>query len=86
MTQPSRTTESISRDYAGIRDVMLQIKELTVPDRATLAVGLLGHLATLMNKSQMDKLMGQLNEEVTRVQDVPPTRRSEQGSEGGGGR
>lgn len=78
MTQPSRTTESISRDYEGIRDIMHKIKELTVPDRATLAVGLLGHLATLMNKSQMDKLMGQLTEEVTRVQDVPPARKMEQ--------
>ena len=78
MTQPSRTTESISRDYDGIREIMHKIKELTVPDRATLAVGLLGHLATLINKSQMDKLMAQLTEEVTRVQDVPPTRRSEQ--------
>jgi hypothetical protein len=78
MTQPSRTTESISRDYDGIREIMHKIKELTVPDRATLAVGLLGHLATLMNKSQMDKLMAQLSEEVARVQDVPPTRRSEQ--------
>ena len=47
MTQPSRTTESISRDYEGIREIMHKIKELTVPDRATLAVGLLGHLATL---------------------------------------
>jgi hypothetical protein len=78
MTQPSRTTESISRDYEGIRDIMHRIKELTVPDRATLAVGLLGHLATMMNKSQMDKLMAQLTEEVARVQDVPPTRRTEQ--------
>ena len=78
MTQPSRTTESISRDYDGIREIMHKIKELTVPDRATLAVGLLGHLATLMNKSQMDKLIAQLSEEVTRVQDVPPTRRNEQ--------
>ena len=78
MTQPSRTTESISRDYDGIREIMHKIKELTVPDRATLAVGLLGHLATLMNKAQMDKLMAQLGEEVTRVQDVPPTRRSDQ--------
>jgi len=76
MTQPSRTTESISRDYEGIRDIMHKIKELTVPDRATLAVGLLGHLATLMNKSQMDKLMAQMIEEVARVQDVPPTRRT----------
>jgi hypothetical protein len=68
----------MSRDYAAIRDIMHKIKEMTVPDRATLAVGLLGHLATLMNKSQIDKLMAQLQEEVTRVQDVPPTRRSEQ--------
>jgi hypothetical protein len=74
MTQPSRTTESISRDHAAIRDVMHQLQKLTVPDRATLAVGLLGHLATLMNKSQMEKLMGQLSEEVRKVQDVPPAR------------
>jgi hypothetical protein len=77
MTQPSRTTESISRDYDGIRDIMHKIKALTVPDRATLAVGLLGHLATLMNKAQMDKLMAQLNEEVVRVQDVPPSRKND---------
>jgi hypothetical protein len=77
MTQPSRTTESISRDYKGIRDIMHQIQELTVPDRATLAVGLLGHLATLMNGAQMEKLMAQLTDEVTRVQDVPPKRRAE---------
>ncbi len=77
MTQPSRTTESMSRDHSGIRDIMHQIRELTVPDRATLAVGLLGHLATMMNKAQMDKLMTQLTEEVTRVQDVPPSRRNE---------
>ena len=82
MTQPSRTTESISRDYTAIRDIMLHIKELTVPDRATLAVGLLGHLATLMNKAQMDKLMAQLTEEVTRVQDVPPSRRNESADDG----
>jgi hypothetical protein len=75
MTQPPRTTESISRDHEAIRDVMHRIRELTVPDRATLAVGLLGHLATLMSKSQMDKLMAQLTEEVVRVQDVPPVRR-----------
>jgi hypothetical protein len=76
MTQPSRTTETINRDYAGIREIMHQIQELTVPDRATLAVGLLGHLATLMNKAQMEKLMAQLTEEVERVQDVPPKRKT----------
>ena len=74
MTQPSRTTETINRDNAAIREIMLQIKQLTVPDRATLAVGLLGHLATMMNRSQITKLMGELQEEVTRVQDVPPAR------------
>lgn len=77
MTQPSRTTESISRDYDGIRAIMHQIKTLTVPDRATLALGLLGHLATMMNKAQMDKLMAQLTEEVARVQDVPPSRKND---------
>lgn len=78
MTQPSRTTETVNRDYEAIREIMHKIQALTVPDRATVAVGLLGHLATLMNRSQMEKLMGQLTEEVERVQDVPPTRRSEQ--------
>lgn len=75
MTQPSRTTESASRDNEAIRRIMHQIQELTVPDRATLAVGLLGHLATMMNGAQMEKLMDQLQEEVARVQDVPPARR-----------
>jgi hypothetical protein len=75
MTQPSRTTESSSRDNATMRDIMHQIRDrLTVPDRATLAVGLVGHLATLMNRSQMTKLIAQLSEEATRVQDVPPKR------------
>ena len=74
MTQPSRTTETINRDNAAIRDIMHQIRELTVPDRATLALGLIGHLATMMNRSQMTKLMGQLQEEAARVQDVPPSR------------
>lgn len=75
MTQASRTTESDTHDYEAIRDIMNQIKDrLTVPDRATLAVGLVGHLATLMNRHQGAKLMGQLAEEMDRVQDVPPAR------------
>ena len=77
MTQPSRTTETINRDNAAIRDIMHQIRELTVPDRATLALGLVGHLATMMNRSQMTKLMAQLQEEAERVQDVPPSRQRE---------
>lgn len=77
MTQSSRTTESENRDNATIRDIMNQIKDrLTVPDRATLAVGLVGHLATMMNGRQADKLIGQLVEEMERVQDVPPARRN----------
>lgn len=77
MTQGSRTTESENRDHAAIRDIMLQIKDkLTVPDRATLAVGLVGHLATLMNGRQAQKLARQLVEEIERVQDVPPARRT----------
>ena len=78
MTQPSRTTESINRDNAAIRDIMLRVKELTVPDRATLAVGIIGHLATMMNRSQMAKLLAELEEEALRVQDVPPTRQRDQ--------
>lgn len=76
MMQPSRTTESLSRDNEAIREIMHQIRDrLTVPDRATLAVGLVGHLATLMNGRQIEKLMGELQEEARLVQDVPPTRR-----------
>lgn len=76
MTQPSRTTESISRDNETIRDIMNQIRtRLTVPDRATLALGLVGHLATMMNSRQMKKLMQQLHDQAERVQDVPPARR-----------
>ena len=74
MTQPPRTTESISRDNAAIREIMHQIRELTVPDRATLAVGLIGHLATMMNRAQMARLMDELSAEAERVQDVPPAR------------
>lgn len=79
MTQPSRTTETMNRDYATIRDLMNQIRDrLTVPDRATLALGLVGHLATLMNGRQMKKLMAELVEEAERVQDVPPLRRRDE--------
>lgn len=79
MTQGPRTTESATRDNAAIRDIMHQIRDrLTVPDRATLCLGLVGHLATLMNRAQMEKLLGQLTEEAVRVQDVPPTRQGEQ--------
>lgn len=78
MTQPARTTESASRDNAAIRDIMVQIQDrLTVPDRATLALGLVGHLATLMNGRQIDKLLAQLAEQASKVQDVPPARRHE---------
>jgi len=76
MTQPARTTESNSRDHAAIRDIMQQIRDrLTVPDRATLAVGLIGHLATMMNSRQIEKLLAELREEAEKVQDVPPARR-----------
>jgi len=77
MTQPPRTTETINRDNATIRDLMNQIRDrLTVPDRATLALGLIGHLATLMNRRQLDKLIEELREEADKVQDVPPLRRN----------
>ncbi|HEY8468273.1 MAG TPA: hypothetical protein VIL18_01460 [Longimicrobiales bacterium] len=75
MTQASRTTESMNPDYAAMRDIMHQIRDrLTVPDRAKLAVGLVGHLATMMNRHQMAKLLDQLRDEAERVQDVPPLR------------
>ena len=75
MTQSSRTTETMNRDHAAIRDIMHQITgRLTVPDRATLALGLVGHLATLMNRGQIEKLLAELLEEARKVQDVPPKR------------
>ena len=78
MTSDSRTTETENIDYATIRDLMHQIQDrLDVPNRARLAVGIVGHLATLMNSHQMVKFMTELNEEAERVQDVPPTRRRE---------
>jgi hypothetical protein len=78
MTQPPRTTESLSRDNEAIREIMHQIQDrLTVPDRATLALGLVGHLATLMNNRQIEKLLGELKDQAERVQDVPPSRRGE---------
>jgi hypothetical protein len=83
MTQPSRTTESINPDFEAIRDIMHQIRDrLTVPDRARLALGLIGHLATFMNRHQMDRLLSQLEEEAVRVQDVPPLRRNAAGEDG----
>jgi len=79
MTQPPRTTETINRDNATIREIMNQIRDrLTVPDRATLAVGLIGHLATLMNRRQLDKLLEELHEQADRVQNVPPLRRRDE--------
>ena len=79
MTQDPRTTETINRDNAAIRDIMQQIRDrLTVPDRATLALGLIGHLATLMNRRQIEKLFDQLHEEADKVQDVPPMRRNDE--------
>ena len=77
MTQDARTTESETRDNAAIREIMHSIRDrLTVPDRATLCLGLVGHLATLMNGRQMDKLMAQLVDEARKVQDVPPARQA----------
>src|SRR3954468_21006291 len=74
MTQEARTTESEHRDNAAIREIMHKVKELTVPDRATLAVGIIGNLATLMNGRQIEKLLVELAEEASKVQDVPPSR------------
>jgi len=76
MTQRSRTTESMNPNYARIREIMHMIRDdLTVPDRALLAVGLVGHLATYMNRHQMGRLLDELYEEAVRVQDSPPRNR-----------
>lgn len=75
MTQSSRTTESMNPDYGAIRDIMHQVRDrLTVPDRARLTLGLVGQLATFMNRHQMAKLLDELRQEAERVQDVPPRR------------
>jgi hypothetical protein len=90
MTQPSRTRESIHRDDESIhrddesiRDLMDGIRELPVPDRATLARGLVGHLATTMNRSEMTTLLDELREQAARAQDVSPSRQGV-GQEGRG--
>ena len=86
MTQSSRTTENANPNYEAIRDIMHQIRDrLTVPDRATLALGLIGHLATLMNRHQMERLLSQLQEEAERVQDVPPLRQRTDAARGPSG-
>jgi hypothetical protein len=86
MTRPPRTTESEARDNAAIRDLMHQIQDrLTVPDRATLALGLIGHLATLMNGRQIERLLAQLAEQAAKVQDVPPARRQGRSTDEEGG-
>lgn len=78
MTSDPRTTETETIAYATIRDLMHQIQDrLDVPNRARLAVGIVGHLATLMNSRQIEKFMSELNEEAQKVQDVPPSRRRE---------
>lgn len=62
-------------DHEAIRAVMHRVRrELSVADRARLAVGLVGHLATRMSRRQMELLLDQLREEVRRVHDVPPRR------------
>lgn len=76
MTQRSRTTESMNPDYGRIREIMHEIRdELAVPDRARLLVGLVGNLATYMNRHQMQRLLDELYEEAERVQDSPPRNR-----------
>jgi hypothetical protein len=77
VTQASRNTEPTNRDNSEIREIMHDIRELTVPDRATLAVGLIGHLATTMNRSQMTKLLAELQTEAAKVQDGEPARRDD---------
>jgi hypothetical protein len=60
-------------NYRRMREIMHSIRDdLTVPDRARLAIGLVGHLATYMNRHQMGRLLDELYEEADRVQDSPP--------------
>ncbi|HUF50336.1 MAG TPA: hypothetical protein VMN60_05850 [Longimicrobiales bacterium] len=58
----------------AIRDIMHSIRELPVPDRATVAVELMGHLSTVLTRSQLTKLMADVREETERVQAEPPAR------------
>lgn len=73
MTQPAWMMEPVGPDHEAIREIMRRARrELSVPDRARLAIGLVGHLATRMGPQQMARLLDQMREEVRRVQDVPP--------------
>jgi hypothetical protein len=84
MTEPSRTTEPIDRGEEAIRGLMAEIRELPVPDRASLALGLVGDLAAMMDRDQMAGLLDDLWEEAGRMQDVPPSRQRDTPSAGAG--
>jgi hypothetical protein len=84
MTERSRTTEPVDRDNETIRGLMADIRELPVPDRASLALGLVGELAAMMDRDQMEGLLDELWEEAGRVQDVPPSRQRDTASAGAG--
>jgi hypothetical protein len=84
MMEPSRTTEPIHRAEEAIRGLMAEIRDLPVPDRASLALGLVGDLAAMMDRDQMAGLLDELWEEAGRVQDAPPSRQRETASAGAG--
>jgi hypothetical protein len=84
MTERSRTTEPVGRDNEAIRGLMAEIRELPVPDRASLALGLVGDLATMMDRDQITGLLDDLWEEAGRMQDVPPSRQRDTPSAGAG--
>jgi hypothetical protein len=83
MTERSRT-EPVDRDNETIRGLMADIRELPVPDRASLALGLVGDLAAMMDRDQMAGLLDDLWQEAGRVQDVPPSRQRDTSSAGAG--
>lgn len=73
MTEEFDRGDPARPDHEAIRAVMHRIRsELSVADRARLAVGLVGHLATRMSRRQMALLLDHLREEVRRVHDAPP--------------
>jgi hypothetical protein len=50
---------------------MRRARDLDVADRTTLAVGLVEHLAGVLDRDRMSRLMRELEREAARVRDVP---------------
>jgi hypothetical protein len=66
MTSSNERDDSRGRDRSGVRELMSEIRErLPVSDRAELAVDLVGHLAAVMDRRAVARLMAELHDEAS---------------------